>query len=56
MQISAASVIATKRDGAALSAAQVQHFVQGLVDGGWADSQVAAPQRADSTTRICLAW
>lgn len=42
MSISAASVIATKRDGAPLSAAQVQHFVQGLVDGSWADSQVAA--------------
>jgi len=42
VQISAASVIAAKRDGAALSAAQVQHFVRGLVDGSWADSQVAA--------------
>ena len=42
MDISAASVIAAKRDGVALSAAQVQHFVRGLVDGGWADSQVAA--------------
>lgn len=40
--ITPSSVIAAKRDGAALSAAQVQHFVQGLVDGGWADSQVAA--------------
>jgi thymidine phosphorylase len=40
--ITPSSVIATKRDGAALSAAQVQHVVQGLVDGGWADSQVAA--------------
>jgi thymidine phosphorylase len=42
MDISAATVIAAKRDGMALSAAQLQHFVQGLVDGGWADSQVAA--------------
>jgi thymidine phosphorylase len=42
MDISAASVIAAKRDGAALSVAQVQHFVHGLVDGGWADGQVAA--------------
>jgi thymidine phosphorylase len=37
-----AAVIANKRDGAALSVAQVQHFVQGLVDGSWGDSQVAA--------------
>ncbi len=42
MQLSAATTIAAKRDGAALSVAQVQHFVQGLVDGTWADSQVAA--------------
>lgn len=60
MQISAASVIATKRDGAALSAAQVQHFVQGLVDGSWADSQVAALAMAivlrgmDTTETVAL--
>ena len=35
-------VIAAKRDGAALSTAQIEGFVQGLVDGSWADSQAAA--------------
>lgn len=60
MQISAASVIATKRDGTALSATQVQHFVQGLVDGSWADSQVAALAMAivlrgmDTTETVAL--
>jgi len=37
-----AETIAAKRDGQALSPAQVQHFVRGLVDGSWGDSQVAA--------------
>jgi len=37
-----AEVIATKRDGGALSAEQIQAFVQGLVDGGFSDSQAAA--------------
>ena len=60
MDISAASVIAAKRVGAALSAAQVQHFVQGLVDGSWADSQVAALAMAivlrgmDTTETVAL--
>ncbi|MDP3222375.1 MAG: thymidine phosphorylase, partial [Rubrivivax sp.] len=35
-------MIASKRDGHALSTAQIQHFVQGLVDGSWSDSQAAA--------------
>ena len=34
--------IRTKRDGGALSALQIGDFVQGLVDGRWADSQAAA--------------
>ncbi|MBP6766080.1 MAG: thymidine phosphorylase [Rubrivivax sp.] len=38
----AAEIIATKRDGGALSAPQIAAFVQGLTDGGWADSQAAA--------------
>jgi len=38
----AAPIIASKRDGHALSTAQIQHFVQGLVDGSWSDSQAAA--------------
>jgi thymidine phosphorylase len=37
-----AEVIRIKRDGGALSAAQIRAFVQGLTDGSWADSQVAA--------------
>jgi thymidine phosphorylase len=37
-----AEVIRTKRDGGALDAAQIQAFVQGLVDGSWSDSQAAA--------------
>jgi thymidine phosphorylase len=35
-------VIRAKRDGAALSAAQIEAFVDGLTDGGWGDAQVAA--------------
>ena len=38
-------IIRTKRDGGALSAAQIQAFVavvQGLVDGSWSEGQVAA--------------
>jgi hypothetical protein len=38
----AAEIIATKRDGGALSAPQIAAFVQGLTDGGWSDSQAAA--------------
>ena len=34
--------IRCKREGRALSDEQIQDFVQGLVDGRWADSQVAA--------------
>jgi thymidine phosphorylase len=39
---SPAEIIRAKRDGGALSAAQVAAFVRGLVDGSWADSQAAA--------------
>ena len=35
-------VIAAKRDGGTLSTAQIEGFVQGLVDGSWADAQAAA--------------
>ena len=35
-------VIARKRDGHALSAAEVQAFVQGATDGSWADYQLTA--------------
>jgi thymidine phosphorylase len=35
-------VIRAKRDGAALSAAQIDAFVDGLTHGGWGDAQVAA--------------
>ena len=38
----AQETIRTKRCGAALSPAQVQDFVRGLVDGRWSDAQVAA--------------
>ena len=34
--------IRSKRDGGALSSAQINDFVQGLVNGQWADSQAAA--------------
>ncbi|HLL19426.1 MAG TPA: thymidine phosphorylase [Rubrivivax sp.] len=37
-----AEVIAIKRDGGKLSAAQIAHFVDGLVSGGWTDAQAAA--------------
>jgi thymidine phosphorylase len=46
MTLLPADTIRTKRDGGVLSPAQIQHFVQGLVDhsgkGGWSDSQAAA--------------
>ncbi len=35
-------VIRAKRDGQALSRAQVEAFVQGLTDGGWSDAQSGA--------------
>ena len=35
-------IVRRKRDGLALSAAEVQSFVRGLVDGGWSDAQAAA--------------
>ncbi|MCV2370935.1 thymidine phosphorylase [Roseateles oligotrophus] len=38
----AQEVIRAKRDGGALSDAQIQHFVRGLVDGSWSEGQVAA--------------
>ncbi len=38
----AAEIIRTKRDGGTLSPAQIRAFVAGLVNGSWADSQVAA--------------
>ena len=38
----AQEIIRIKRDGGALSAAQVQAFVAGLVDGSWSEGQVAA--------------
>jgi len=38
----AAEIIRTKRDGGALSEAQIGAFVQGLVDGSWSEGQVAA--------------
>jgi thymidine phosphorylase len=37
-----AEVIRTKREGGALAEADIRHFVQGLVDGGWSDAQAAA--------------
>ncbi|MES2718152.1 MAG: thymidine phosphorylase [Pseudomonadota bacterium] len=37
-----AEVIRRKRDGAALAEAQIQAFVQGLVDSSWSEGQVAA--------------
>ena len=37
-----AEVIRTKRDGGALSEAQIQAFVQGLVDDRWSEGQDAA--------------
>ncbi len=38
----APEIIRVKRDGGALSAAQIHAFAQGLVDGSWSDSQAAA--------------
>jgi len=38
----AEEIIRIKRDGAALSEAQICAFVTGLVDGGWSEGQVAA--------------
>ena len=35
-------LIRAKRDGAALTPAQVEAFVRGLVDGGFSDAQVGA--------------
>ena len=37
-----AEIIRIKRDGGTLSGAQIQSFVDGLVDGCWSDSQAAA--------------
>ena len=37
-----AEIIRIKRDGAALSAGQIDSFVQGLVDGRWSEGQAAA--------------
>jgi thymidine phosphorylase len=37
-----AEIIRSKRDGAALSSADIDGFVQGLVDGSWSDAQAAA--------------
>ena len=37
-----AETIRTQRDGGALSTAQIDHFVQGLVTGDWSDGQAAA--------------
>lgn len=38
----AQEIIRAKRDGHALSEAQIQSFVQGLTDGSWSEGQVAA--------------
>ena len=38
----AQEIIRAKRDGRALSDAQIQHFVRGLVDHSWSEGQVAA--------------
>jgi thymidine phosphorylase len=38
----AQEVIRCKRDGAALTRAQIQAFVQGLADGSWSEGQAAA--------------
>jgi thymidine phosphorylase len=39
---SAAEIIRTQRDGGTLSPPMIEAFVRGLIDGSWADSQVAA--------------
>ena len=38
----AQEIIRIKRDGHALSRAQIEHFVKGLVDGSWSEGQAAA--------------
>jgi len=38
----AQEIIRAKRDGRALSEAEIQSFVRGLVDGSWSEGQVAA--------------
>ena len=38
----AQTIIGRKRDGQALSTAEIEAFVRGLVDGGWTDAQAAA--------------
>ncbi len=38
----AQEIIRTQRDGGVLAAAQISAFVQGVTDGSWSDSQVAA--------------
>ncbi len=38
----AQEIIRSKRDGAALTAEQIQDFVRGLVDGAWSEGQAAA--------------
>ena len=38
----AQEIIRAKRDGQALSEAQIQSFVKGLTDGSWSEGQVAA--------------
>ncbi|HSW03463.1 thymidine phosphorylase [Aquabacterium sp.] len=38
----AAEIIRSKRDGGALSAAQIDAFVHGIVDASWSEGQVAA--------------
>jgi thymidine phosphorylase len=40
--VNAAEIIRRKRNGAALSGAEIEAFARGLVDGSWADSQAAA--------------
>ena len=35
-------IIATKRDGGELSAAEMRSFIQGVTDGSWADYQITA--------------
>jgi thymidine phosphorylase len=38
----AQEVIRAKRDGRALSGAEIEYFVKGLVDGSWSEAQIAA--------------
>ena len=42
MTPSPAEIIRVKRDGGALSGAQIANFVRGLVDGSWGEGQAAA--------------